>query len=346
MNDKLLTIVVPTYNMEKFLAKCLDSLIVKDNELLRSLEVLVVNDGSKDGSSAIGHRYQDLYPDTFRVIDKENGNYGSCINRGLREASGKFIKILDADDWFDTTNFELFLHFLEKSDADLIISNFDMVAQSGEIKASLSFKATNDCCSIKTEKGLYDLWMHAITYRRAIFDGLNYHQTEGISYTEQEWIFLPMIHVNSVHMFHHVVYKYLVEREGQTISPSVFAKNLSQEIQSWKSQQTAWDLSKKIGQGDAGDYLWYRLSKRAVFIYQQVILKFYRGFKNEQLKDFDKYIRLNNPRLYDELDSFTFNDRRFRFIHYWRKLFYCRPAVFVMQKIDGGLHRITKRFHV
>lgn len=81
--EKILTIVIPTYNMQDYLRRCLDSLIVPE-EQMKHLEVLVVNDGSKDNSSAIAHEYQDKYPDTFRVIDKENGNYGSCVNRGLR----------------------------------------------------------------------------------------------------------------------------------------------------------------------------------------------------------------------------------------------------------------------
>lgn len=89
--EKLITIVIPTYNMEKYLDKCLTSLIVPD-EYMELLEVLVVNDGSKDNSSAIAHRYEDKYPQTFRVIDKENGNYGSYVNRGLKEAAGKYIK--------------------------------------------------------------------------------------------------------------------------------------------------------------------------------------------------------------------------------------------------------------
>lgn len=80
---------------------------------MQRLEVLVVNDGSKDNSSAIAHEYQDKYPDTFRVIDKENGNYGSCVNRGLKEATGKYIKILDADDWFDNEQFSLFVEKLK-----------------------------------------------------------------------------------------------------------------------------------------------------------------------------------------------------------------------------------------
>lgn len=111
--NKILTIIIPTYNMEKYLRRCLDSLII-DEDGMKQLEVLVINDGSKDSSSQIAHEYQDKYQDTFRVIDKENGNYGSCVNRGLKEATGKYVKVLDADDWFDTANFTSFLDFIKK----------------------------------------------------------------------------------------------------------------------------------------------------------------------------------------------------------------------------------------
>ena len=121
--EKLLTIVVPAYNMEKYLSYCLDSLCVNQD----NLEVLVINDGSKDTTSDIAHQYMEQYPHIFRVIDKANGNYGSCVNRGLTEAKGKYIKILDADDSFDTENFKDFLAFLEKTDADLVLSDFAVV---------------------------------------------------------------------------------------------------------------------------------------------------------------------------------------------------------------------------
>ena len=76
---KLLSIIIPTYNMQKYLRHCLDSLLVSD-EMMDQLEVLVINDGSKDNSSKIAHEYETKYPNTFRVVDKENGNYGSCVN--------------------------------------------------------------------------------------------------------------------------------------------------------------------------------------------------------------------------------------------------------------------------
>ena len=96
---KLLSIVIPTYNMEKYLSRCLLS-IISVNEDRDDLEVLVVNDGSKDNSLSIANDFQNKYPNIIRVIDKENGNYGSCVNRGIKEASGKYFRILDADDTF------------------------------------------------------------------------------------------------------------------------------------------------------------------------------------------------------------------------------------------------------
>ena len=94
--DKILTVIVPAYNMEQYLAYCLDSLCISQHQ--NDIEVLVINDGSKDATSIIAHDYERKLPQVFKVIDKENGNYGSCVNRGLAEACGKYIKVLDADD--------------------------------------------------------------------------------------------------------------------------------------------------------------------------------------------------------------------------------------------------------
>ena len=103
---KLLSIVIPTYNTEQYLRRCLDSVLT--SEVLPELEVLVVNDGSKDRSPEIAREYEARYPDTVTLIDKENGGHGSTINEGLRAATGKYFRVLDSDDWFDTCNFVKF----------------------------------------------------------------------------------------------------------------------------------------------------------------------------------------------------------------------------------------------
>ena len=97
--EKILTITVPSYNVEKFLENTLDSFV--DERVLDAIEVLVVDDGSKDRTAEIGKGYEAKYPGTFRVISKENGGHGSTINRGIKEARGKYFKVVDGDDWVD-----------------------------------------------------------------------------------------------------------------------------------------------------------------------------------------------------------------------------------------------------
>jgi glycosyltransferase involved in cell wall biosynthesis len=307
---------------------------------MEQLEVLVINDGSKDNSSAFAHEYETKHPYTFRVIDKENGNYGSCVNRGLKEAAGKYIKVLDADDWFDTANFEKYLQFLAKTDVDLVLSDFDNVSEDGTVQKTHLYNIPDGEWRI-SELGdaLYDMWMHAVTYKRAIFEGLNYHQTEGISYTDQEWIFLQMSRVQSLCGFPHVVYKYLVGRDGQTVDPKIFAHNISQEIRSWKTQQEEWETSAQSGRGDAEAYMGYRLKSRAVYVFTWMILHYKEGFDNQMLLDFDKYIKEHNPSLYDKMDSAIIRKgMKFRYIHYWRR-FHCRPLIWLCSKTESVLKR-------
>lgn len=231
--SKLLTIIVPTYNMEDYLDKCLTSLIVgeADNELMQSLEVLVVNDGSTDRSSEIAHGYEARYPDTFKVIDKENGNYGSCINAALPVATGKYVKVLDADDWFETEAFRDFLLWLKDKEADAVITNCNIVKHGNtqlfhdyavEPYQILSFK--------DNYTQLYNLLMHEVTYKLSIFKGLGYHQTEGIYYTDKEWTYLPLSTIKTFIYYPKVIYCYLLGRSGQTMDPIVSRKNLCMRI--------------------------------------------------------------------------------------------------------------------
>lgn len=218
--EKILSIIIPTYNMEKYLRFCLDSLLIKDN--FDRLEVLVINDGSKDSSSVIAHEYETRFPNVFKVIDKENGNYGSCINKGLAIATGKYVKVLDADDSFDTKNFDDFVSYLLSVDADLVLSDFVIVDENREITSSkiYGFKESvpyvmDDICLAPSFRNMQ---MHAVTYRLKNLIEMGYRQTEGISYTDQQWIFTPMSRVKCVYCYNKPVYRYLVGREGQTMA--------------------------------------------------------------------------------------------------------------------------------
>lgn len=95
-NEKLLTIVVPIYNVERYLRQCLDSLLYQtvDNHF-----VIMVNDGSKDSSGEIAKEYADKYPEIFRYIEQENAGLGAARNTGLRLVETEMVGFLDSDDW-------------------------------------------------------------------------------------------------------------------------------------------------------------------------------------------------------------------------------------------------------
>ena len=113
---KVLSIIVPVYNTEKYLRRCLDSVLVQ--EALPYLELIAVNDGSKDHSIDILREYQARFPENVVLIDKENGGHGSAVNAGIDAARGKYLRIVDADDWLDTASLPALLNALETAKAE------------------------------------------------------------------------------------------------------------------------------------------------------------------------------------------------------------------------------------
>ncbi len=131
---KILTIVVPAYNAEMFLETNLRSFCVP--EMLGNMEVLIINDGSTDGTESIAERYASEYPDTYRLINKENGGYGSCINIGIKEATGRYFKVVDAADWVDPDDFWEVMNFLESTGSDFVSAGIMLAQDEGQSDVS------------------------------------------------------------------------------------------------------------------------------------------------------------------------------------------------------------------
>lgn len=219
---KILSIIIPTYNMEVLLDQCLTSLILPNYEHRSMLDVIVVIDGATDRSSDIAHKYANKYPETFTVIDKENGNYGSCINAALPKAKGKYVRILDADDSYETSNLSTFLDLLQNLDVELVLTDF---ANYNTERKKTSYSnmpfEPNKIFAFSAIPITTFLPMHAVTYRTNIFDNIKYHQSEGVSYTDMEWVFHPMSQVSTVYYWNKEIYRYLIGREGQTIDSTI-----------------------------------------------------------------------------------------------------------------------------
>lgn len=302
---KRLTIIVPTYNMEEYLDKCLTSLIVPDPELMDQLEVLVVNDGSRDCSAEIAHEYEVMYPATFRVIDKENGNYGSCINAALPVATGKYVKVLDADDWFDNGSLCIFLEKLAEYDVDLFLTKTNVVNPEGRIIETFtqdglfSFDQILPFRMLNNTKFCAAIMMHNVAYKTENLKKIHYRQTEGISYTDQLWIHLPMITVETFVSLDVTLYYYLFGREGQTVSCANLRNNFTDERQ--VDIEIIDNCLSYKGDKEHTDYLFKRMILHQASIYQGGI--FEDHYKYDDIVSFDHEIRQKYRDIYQMLGN-------------------------------------------
>ena len=291
--NKILTIITPAYNMEKYLRRCLDSMLIEDKELFNRLEVLIVNDGSKDSTSVIAHNYQDKYPQTFVVIDKENGNYGSCINVGLKVAQ---------DDTFDTENFKEFLAYLAMADEDCVLSDMVQVDEDGNKLKYCGFDLPSDRVFSIRDLGranVSSLWMHCVCYRTENLRRIGYFQTEGISYTDQEWICLPMSASKSISYFPRVIYYYLVGREGQTMNVNVWEKNFWMEVKGLRVMMD--ELLNSSGTDFEEAYVKERIRIRTTTVYTAFFLRFRSSKDNELMKELDLFLEGFDKDLYGKV---------------------------------------------
>ena len=118
--EKILSISIAAYNIEKYICSTIESLINKD--VIDKMEILIVSDGSTDNTVKIGKEYEKKYPGSIRVIEKKNGGWGSTVNTGIINAKGKYFKLIDGDDQAMTENLTEFIQYLEAIGVGYIVA--------------------------------------------------------------------------------------------------------------------------------------------------------------------------------------------------------------------------------
>lgn len=228
MHNKILSIVIPTYNMEAYLRRCLDS--VTRDDVPDTVELIVVNDGSTDSSISIMQEYTVKRPDIVNIIDKPNGHYGSCVNAALKIATGKYFRMLDADDWFDTDELIKLLEKLKSTNSDAVITPFCTHRHTrtyAVVPCNINFQKEYSVFSesIWEEQPTNLYTMHAFTYKTSILKLVNLKLTEGICYTDTEYLLYPLQQANSVIFYNILLYHYDWTRDGQSMDTEVYTKN-------------------------------------------------------------------------------------------------------------------------
>lgn len=292
--------------MEKYIGKCLDSFLIPEFD---QVEVLVVNDGSKDRSSEIAHEYSDRYPNSIRVIDKPNGNYGSCINAALPQATGRYVKILDADDTFDTNAFSELVKLLGETDTDVVITTHQIVDNDGTIITSSYFEDEPLGEILNVSKNLNYIseyiQMHRLVYKRDVFSRFSYLQTEGVSYTDSQWSVIPFSYCKTLMFVNRPVYRYLMGREGQTMDVKSLEKFINNFFIVLKDTCKYIDLyDRAIGNFDL---LLKHILDIHKFVYFKV-LEHPTETAMSNLKLYDNALRDNRRYIYDAIGNITWTD--------------------------------------
>ena len=218
---KLLSIVVPSYNSQDYLRHCLDTVVLGGQEV----EVIVVDDGSTDSTAEIAREYCSRFPGIVRLEQKENGGHGSAVNRGLEVATGTYFKVVDSDDWLDTTDYRSVLSLLRSiGSVDLLITNYVYeYSYNGKHKVmrySNVFPQGKVITWDSMHRFHFDqlMLMHSLFYRTELLRECGLKLPEHTFYVDNLVAYLPLPYVKSLIYLDCSPYHYLIGRPGQSVN--------------------------------------------------------------------------------------------------------------------------------
>ena len=232
MQDKILTIAVPSYNAEKYLTETMPSILsAKYRDLI---DLVIVNDGSSDMTKEVAEEISKQYPEIVRVINKENGGHGSAVNTGIEYAVGKYFKVVDADDWVDTENLDLLIEYLQETDVDNVLSPYYKVFVD-ENSSILNIEEYNEFTKVQKRK-IYQaddffitigqtVGMHTITIKTDILKNNKIKLSEKMFYVDMEYIMYTIPHVETIIYFEKPIYKYRLGTSEQSVNINSYIRN-------------------------------------------------------------------------------------------------------------------------
>ena len=234
---KLLSITVPCYNSQNYMKNCVDSLLEGGN----LVEILIVDDGSRDDTAKIADEYAAKYPGIVKAIHQENGGHGEAVNTGLKNATGLYFKVVDSDDWVNKEAYHAILDKLLEitggpQTLDMMISNFVYEKQGAKRKKVMRYKNYMPQNEIFTWKemgrmplGKYIL-MHSVIYRTGLLRDCGLVLPKHTFYVDNLFVYQPLPHVQTMYYMDVNFYRYFIGRDDQSVNEEVMIRRIDQQI--------------------------------------------------------------------------------------------------------------------
>lgn len=234
---KYISFAIPSYNSEAYMAHAIETILVGGEDV----EIIVVDDGSKDGTYEIARQYEKKYPTIVRAVTKENGGHGDAVNCGLDHATGLYFKVVDSDDWVDEEALKKLLAvvkgFVEGNQTvDMIISNYVYEKVGMEKKKVIRYDNVFPQEQVITwdEIGRFRLeqyiLMHSVMYRTEMLKLCQLSLPKHTFYVDNIYVYYPLPHVRSLCYVNVDFYRYFIGREDQSVNEKVMIGRIDQQI--------------------------------------------------------------------------------------------------------------------
>lgn len=230
---------------------CIQTLLTGGEEM----EILIVNDGSRDRTAQIADEYEARYPGICKAIHQENGGHGEAVNTGLKNATGIFFKVVDSDDWVNEKALTEVLTTLRgfvigKDTLDMLLCNFVYEKQGAKHKKVMSYKTALPQNQLFTwsdvrvfVKGQYIL-MHSVIYRTELLRNCALELPKHTFYVDNIFVYQPLPHVKTMYYLNVNFYRYFIGRSDQSVNEDVMISRIDQQIRVTKLMLGYYDVTK------------------------------------------------------------------------------------------------------
>lgn len=307
MKQPFVSVVMPIYNASKFLTESLGGLL---NQTLSNIEIICVNDGSKDDSLQIMKSYQEK-DSRIIIIDKENSGYGNTMNEGIKVAHGEYIGILEPDDFMDYGMFEKLYYTAKKYDADVVKSNYYEYQQSKdqstffEVLFGLPYNQVTSAYENEQIIHMRPCIWSGIYRRKMLMDNyIVFNETPGASYQDTAFAFKVWVTAHKVVFVKDAFLHYRIDNESSSVNSSGKIFSICDEFQAMQAFLNT-DMKKRVKFSKIlqvlklDSYAWNldRIADEYKSIFRdQIALEFikaeYEGFLDREYFDKDRWNQL------------------------------------------------------
>ena len=299
-NEKLLSVCVPSYNVQRCLDRCLYTLT--SCEYAPYMDIIVVDDGSKDSTLQIAKEYEKQFPGIVRAVHKENGGHGSTINVAMDMAVGKYFRVVDSDDWIDSREQDKILARIKSGeiDTDIISANYHIVSlEEGtllpiEQDCVVEYDKALDFSEIDTDKVYFT--MAGSMIKTDVIRKMDMKLQEKTFYVDVEFILYPVPYLNTVMFVDNYVYKYSQGSSEQ----SVYVPNMVKRYDHHnRVMKRVIEYRVKTPMGEAQAHYYDSILKRVLYTHYSLCTVYdnnkVEGYR--RMGEFDKFILSAYPEM-------------------------------------------------